>query len=506
MRGRIEIRRWVAVTALVVALIGGGLVAWSVADRDTKVPIFVSTAQAASDSGPMSSFSGVVKRTAPAVVNISTTTIIRAADQSQRNPRGRQQQPSPFFDDPMLREFFGEGPWNQVPRDRRESSLGSGVIVSPDGYLLTNSHVVEGATTVRVTLADRREFTAKIIGTDPQTDVAVIKIDATKLPVLPLSGAIPEVGDLALAIGNPFGVGQTVTMGIVGATGRNLGGRIEAYEDFIQTDAAINPGNSGGALVNTRGELIGINTAILSGGMSRGNMGIGFAIPVTMARNIMDQLIRTGKVTRGFIGATLQDVDTNLAKAFQLPNTDGAVITSVEPDAPAQRAGLREGDVITHINGESVIDVQNLRNRIAALSPGSNVKLRVVRGGKPTELAVTLAERPADTEARGGRAPRPGEPGGARSGLEGVEVQELTPAIARQLRIPADVTGIVVTDVGEASAAAEAGLRRGDVIEQVNRQDVRTMADFNRLVRQSSGTTLLMVNRGGARAFVAIER
>jgi serine protease Do len=391
-----------------------------------------------------------------------------------------------------------------VPRDRRESSLGSGVVVSPDGYIITNNHVVEGATTVKVTLADRREFTAKIIGTDPQTDLAVIKIDASNLTVLPLSGVKPEVGDICLAIGNPFGVGQTVTMGIVGATSRNLGGTIEQFEDFIQTDAAINPGNSGGALINSRGELIGVNTAILSG--SGGNQGIGFAIPVTMARNIMDQLIRSGKVTRGYMGAYLQDVDPNLAKAFNIPSNSGVAITKVDPNTPAEKAGLKEGDVVTQVNGENVIDTQGLRNRIAQMTPGTKVTLRVYRNGSPSDVSVTLGERPADLEARSSRQNRNGDQGDKESGLEGVSVDDITPDVARQLRLPGNTTGVVVTDVEESSAAADAGLQRGDIIEQVNRQTVRNANDFDRLVRQSrSGTTLLMVNRNGVRNFIAIE-
>jgi serine protease Do len=499
MKRTMEIRRWAAVLALVVALIGGGLIASAVIGEGNQVPIFVSTAQAAANEpGQTGSYAPIVKRTAPAVVNISSTIVIKADDQRRRDLPSN----NPLFEDPFFRRFFGEGPFGQVPRDRRESSLGSGVVVSPDGYILTNSHVVEGATSVKVVFADRRELTAKIIGTDPQTDIGVIKVDGSKFPVLPLSGVEPEVGDIALAIGNPFGVGQTVTMGIVGATGRHLGGSIELYEDFIQTDAAINPGNSGGALINARGELIGINTAILS--RSGGNQGIGFAIPVTMAKNVMDQLIRSGKVTRGYIGAYLQNVDPSLAKAFKLPSNDGAVITRVDPNTPADKAGLKEGDVITRINGDKVIDLQQLRNRIASLTPNTTVKLAIVRNGTPSEVSVTLAERPTDPAARDPRQ-GPGEPGGQESGLEGVEVQELTPQIAQQLRLDRTVTGVVVTDVSESSPAAEAGLRRGDVIEQVNRQDVRSMADFDRLVAASRGTTLLLVNRGGGRNFIAIE-
>jgi serine protease Do len=501
MSRKFEIRRWAAVLALTVALVGGGLIASTFVGKST-VPIFVSTAQAAtSEMGPMVSFSPIVKKTTPAVVNISSTKVIKASDQGMS--RGRGQQQNPLFNDPFFRQFFGENmPFNMVPRDRRESSLGSGVVVSPDGYILTNNHVVEGATTVKVTLADRREFTAKIVGTDPQTDIAVIKIDAGSLPVLPLSGIKPETGDVCLAIGNPFGVGQTVTMGIVSATGRSLGGTIEDYEDFIQTDAAINPGNSGGALINTRGELIGINTAILSG--SGGNNGIGFAIPVTMAKNIMDQLIRSGKVVRGYIGAYLQDVDPNLAKAFKLSSNNGVVITKVDPGTPADKAGLKEGDVVTEANGHEVIDTQGLRNTIASLAPGTVVKMHVVRNGNPMDINVTLAERPADLSARSSRRHN-GQPGNSQGGLDGVEVDNMSPDIARQLNLPATTTGVVVTDVDQASAAADAGLQRGDVIEQVNKQPVKSVSDFNRLVSQGNGTLLLLVNRGGVRNFVAIE-
>jgi serine protease Do len=508
MSGKLEIRRWMAVGALVIASVGGGLVASAVSGKHGNVPIFVSTAQAATvePAGNLVTFSPVVKRTAPAVVNISSTKVIKANMPTEGRNRRNQQQQNPLFNDPFFRQFFGDNsPFNQVPRDRRESALGSGVIVSQDGYILTNNHVVEGATTVKVTLADRREFTAKTVGTDPQSDLAVIKIDAGSLPVLALSGVKPETGDICLAIGNPFGVGQTVTMGIVGATGRNLGGSIEQFEDFIQTDASINPGNSGGALINTRGELIGINTAILSG--SGGNQGIGFAIPVTMARNIMDQLIRSGKVTRGYIGAYLQDVDPNLAKAFKIPNNSGVVITKVDPNTPAEKAGLKEGDVVTQVNNENVIDVQGLRNRIASMAPGTNVDMKVYRNGTPTDIHVTLGERPADLEARGSRQGHGGnQNGGQQSGLNGVSVDNITPDVAQQMQLPRGTTGVVVTDVDEASAAADAGLQQGDIIEQVNHQPVKTVNDFDSLVAASkSGTTLLLVNRGGVRNFVAIE-
>ncbi len=504
MKNKFEIRRWMAVLAITVALIGGGLVASVITSHGNAVPVFVATAQAAGDPGQMISFSGVVKNTVPAVVNISSTTIIKASDQVQRRGRRGQQQQNPMLEDPFFRQFFGDNQqFNMVPRDRRQSSLGSGVIVNGDGYILTNNHVVEGATTVKVTLQDKREFTAKIIGTDPQTDIAVVKIDARNLPTLTLSGVKPEVGDVCLAIGNPFGVGQTVTMGIVGATGRNLNGTIEQYEDFIQTDASINPGNSGGALVNTRGELIGINTAILSG--SGGNQGIGFAIPVSMARNVMQQLIEHGKVTRGYIGAYLQDVDPNLAKAFKLNSNEGVVITKVDPGTPAAKAGLKEGDVVTQLNGNQVSDVQDLRNKIASLTPGTTVKMHTMRNGSPTDINVTLAERPADLEAKS-QGHAPGDQSGQQGGLEGVSVDNITPDLASQLRLPAGTTGVIVTDVDQSSAAADAGLQRGDLIEQVNRQNVTTVSQFDQLLKQNTGgSTLLLVNRQGVRNYVAIE-
>ena len=507
MKGQLKIRRSLAVLAIVCAAIGGGLVASMGGQHN--VPIFVSTAQAAStEPSNLVSFASVVNRTSPAVVNISSTKVIKASEQMRqrgRNGRGGGEQQMPFFDDPFFRQFFGNNmPFNQVPRDRRESALGSGVIVSPDGYILTNNHVVEGATTVKVILSDKRELAAKIVGTDPQTDIAVVKIEANQLPVLQLSGVKPQVGDIALAIGDPFGIGQTVTMGIVSATGRNLGGTIEQYEDFIQTDAAINPGNSGGALINTRGELIGINTAILSG--SGGNQGVGFAIPVTLAKNIMEQLIKSGKVTRGYIGAYLQDVTPDLAKAFNVPNNEGVVLTKVDPNTPASKAGLKEGDVVTKVNGQAVVDTAGMRLKIASLAPGSNVDLHIIRNGNPQDVTVTLGERPSDEAlSRGSRGPG-NQGGGAESGLDGVQVDQLSPDIIQQLNLPKDVQGVVVTDVDQASAAAAAGLHRGDVIEQVNRKPVTSVQQFNQLINQSQGgTTLLLVNRGGVRNFVAIQ-
>jgi serine protease Do len=349
-------------------------------------------------------------------------------------------------------------------------------------------------------LNDRRDFAAKVIGTDPLTDIAVLKIDGKSLPVLPISdSAKVQVGDLALAIGNPFGLEQTVTLGIIGARGRS-GIHAGGYEDFIQTDAAINPGNSGGALVNASGQLIGINTAILS--RSGGNQGIGFAIPINMARDVMDQLVKTGKVTRGYMGAFLQELTPELQRAFKLPSLEGAVVTQVEPGTPAEKAGLQAGDVITSLNGQKVMDVNDLRLRVSRTPPGEVVKLTVQRPEGPKEIAITLGTLPAD-----GRAARPGRSpeGGQTSALEGVSVDELTPQVAQQLQIPANVRGVIVTNVDADSPAAEAGLSRGDVVMQVNRKDVATVSDFQSAIRGTTGNVLLLVNSRGATRFIVVE-
>ena len=396
----------------------------------------------------------------------------------------------------------------QRPREEKASSLGSGVIVSPDGYILTNNHVVDGATDVKVSFSDKREFPAKIIGTDKYTDVAVIKIDQHNLPTLAFATTPSQVGDVTLAIGDPFGLGQTVTMGIVSATGRTSLG-IEQYEDFIQTDAAINPGNSGGALINTHGELIGINTAILAGN-GGGNQGVGFAIPVAMARNIMDQLLKTGKVTRGYIGVTLQSVDPDLARSFGLSeNTRGIAITGVTPNSPGARAGLQTGDVITAVNGNPVDETGSLRVQVAGMAPGSTVNLKIFRSGSYLEVPVTLAEYPKNLLAGNNpdedNAPDLGG-SGEKGAMKGVSVQALTSDIRQQLELPATQKGVVVTDVDADSPAAQEGLKPGDVIEQVNHKPVNSVADFNAAVKPGTGNraTLLLVRRGQVSQFVAV--
>lgn len=439
------------------------------------------------------SYAAVVKKALPAVVNISTSRIVRT-------PRGGELPQLPDFFD-----FFGFGrPGREfepapAPRERRAQSLGSGVVVSGDGYILTNNHVVEEAADITVAFDDRREFTAKLIGGDALSDIALLKVEGTGFATLPMGNSDSiQAGDICLAIGNPFGLKSTVTMGIISATGRG-GLGIETYEDFIQTDAAINPGNSGGALINTRGELIGINTAILS--RTGGNQGIGFAIPINMARDIMAQIRDTGKVSRGYMGAGIQDLTPELAKAFGLSSTNGVAITQVEEGSPAERGGLRPGDVVVAVNGNTVKTANELRLRISGTKPGETVKLGVQREGKPVTLAVTLKQLPAQ---RGDEESGPS--GGEQSALEGLSVDELTPQIARQLGLSPEVKGVVVTRVDPSSNAAASGLVRGDVIQSVNRQPVTSVAEFRKLFNSTaSQSVVLLVNRRGATRFVVVR-
>src|SRR5262245_55972681 len=436
------------------------------------------------------SFAPIVKNAQPAVVSIASTKVVKISSGDEGL--------SPLFDDPMFRQFFDDGPQNRFgkQREHREQGLGSGVIVSPDGYILTNNHVIDDANEIRVYTSDKRELKARVIGADPKTDIAVVKVEAKNLPTLPFADSSQaQVGDVALAIGNPFGVGQTVTMGIISATGRgDLG--IEDYEDFIQTDAAINPGNSGGALINASGQLIGVNTAILS--RAGGNQGVGFAVPANLARTVMNQLLKSGKVVRGYLGVMIQPVTPEIAKAFNLPDSRGALIGEVTPDGPAARAGLAQGDVIIELNGERVDDSRDLRLKIGQLAPGSAIRLKLLRDGNPREVNATLGELPNEKEAASDGKPESDSP-------DGLSVENLTPQIARQLGLQSSASGVVVTGVQDGSRADDAGLRRGDVIQQVNRQPVNNVAEFERAIKQAGDkSTLLLVNRNGHASFVAL--
>jgi len=491
----IQVRQSAAALSLAIVFLSGGLIAMFAfastghplfSSGGRLVPMFVARGSSVNDGSSSMGFAAVFKPALPAVVSIASSRIVKVPQM-------------PFFNDPFFQQFFG-GQFPRGPQQERERGLGSGVIVSPDGYILTNNHVIDKATDIKVMLADKREFPGKVVGADPKTDVAVVKIAATGLPTITLGDSSKlEVGDYAFAIGNPFGVGETATMGIISATGRN-GLDIEDYEDFIQTDAAINPGNSGGALLNARGELIGINTAILSGG-SGGNQGIGFAIPINMAKHVMDEILKNGKVVRGYIGVGIQEVTPDLAKAFNVPPEKGALVGNVAPDSPGAKAGLQRGDVITELDGQAITGPNDLRLKVGSMTPGTTVHLKINRNGQSRDVSLTLGEAPAGNGA--GNAP-----GGLaeNSPMRGVEVSELTGDIRQQLGLGSDVKGVVVTDVPGDSPAADAGLQRGDVIEQVNRQPVNSVADYQRLIRQAGSQTLvLLVNRGGTTTFIVVQ-
>jgi serine protease Do len=445
---------------------------------------------APSNEGPSrNSYAAVLKSVLPTVVNISSSRVVRARTEF---PEGMM----PFF-----RQFFGgEGDGDEnfaLPqsRDHREKNLGSGVVVSPEGYILTNNHVIDGATEVRVTLSEKREFQARVVGTDPKTDIAVLKIEASGLsPITIGDSSRAEVGDTVLAIGDPFGVGETVTKGIVSATGRgNLG--IEDYEDFIQTDAPINPGNSGGALINDRGELIGINTAIITHG-SGGNQGIGFAVPSNLARTVMEEILKNGKVTRAYLGIYPQDVTPAIAKAFGEKDPRGVLIGDVSPNGPAQAAGLQRGDIILEVNGKPMTGSNQLRMAISMMQPGSEAKLKVIRDGSQRELTIKLHELPTQ------HAENNNEKGDQQQASAGVEVANLTPQISQQLNLPPATTGVVVKSVSPSSPLADSGLGTGDVIQEVNHQPVKSVSDFYDAIRRDAGNPLLLVNRGGRTLFI----
>ena len=491
----LHIPRWVATVAVIAALVCGGALAiglrnWSDHPVFGAAPLNITLAR---NEAPVSlgdfanGFSSVLKPVLPAVVNIHSSKVVKP-----QNGGGM-----PFFNDPFFQQFFGNQFGQQQMRPEREQSLGSGVIVTSDGTILTNNHVIDGATDIEVQLSDKREFKAKLVGTDPRTDIAVLKIDASGLPTLAIGDSSKlRVGDVVFAVGDPFGVGETATMGIVSATGRS-GLGIENYEDFIQTDAAINPGNSGGAMVDLRGNLIGINTAIATGG-GEGNIGIGFAIPIDMARSVADQLVAHGKVIRGYLGLYPQDVTPEIAKQFGLSGPGGALVSEVSPDSPASKAGLKRGDVILKVNGQPVNSANDLRLRISQTPPGTDVKLQVSRESKLLDVTVDLGEFP-EKEANA----TPGESNGG--GLQGVNVQDLTPDLAQQLNLPAGIHGVVVSDVDPASPAA-AELQRGDVIQEVNHKPISNVEQYKQAVSAAGDQpVLLLVDRGGVTQYVVVE-
>ncbi|MBI1820492.1 MAG: DegQ family serine endoprotease [Nitrospirae bacterium] len=440
---------------------------------------------------PDETFVEISKAATPAVVNISTTRLVK-------NEMG----PNPFFEDPFFRRFFGDelGRQFEQPRERKEQSLGSGVIVESNGIIITNNHVIANADEIKVLLSDKREFKGKVLGTDPKTDIAVVKIEARDLPTIPMGDSSKmEVGEYVLAIGNPFGLNQTVTMGIISAIGRaNVG--ISDYEDFIQTDAAINPGNSGGALVNTRGELIGINTAIFS--KSGGYMGIGFAIPTDMARAVLESIKKEGKVVRGWLGVSIQEINPNLAKQFGIKENAGALVSDVMEKSPAEKAGIKRGDVIVQYQGNPVDNPGHLRNSVAQTRVGTRVKMAIIRDKKEISIEVNIGEQPKDLVKTSG------EEGGKNSeesrDISGLEVTNLTPETARRLGVPFKGNHIAVTNVEAGSPAEEAGILRGDILLEINRIVVKNTEDYNRIMSQiNKGTQVLfLINRQGRTLFV----
>jgi Do/DeqQ family serine protease len=446
------------------------------------------------DVAPQNSYADIVTRVAPAVITIR-------ADKHVRTP-----QQFPFSDDPFFRGLFGNR-GQQQPQEQLQQALGSGVVVSADGYILTNHHVVDGAENIKVDMNDGRTLAAKLIGSDPPSDLALLKVNATGLTYMtPGDSDKVRVGDVALAIGNPLGIGQTVTMGIISAKGRSTGGPGSGnFEDFLQTDAPINHGNSGGALVNTLGELIGINSQILPG-ETGGNIGIGFAIPSNMAKTVMDQLVKNGKVHRGQLGISVTRVTSDLAESLGMPEAKGVIVNSVKAGSAAEKAGLRQGDVITAINDSPVSDTNAFRNHVAGNAPGSEITLTVLRDNREQKIRATLGEfteetARAENQNQGGSNPR-----NSAGGKLGVSVEPVTPDVAQELQLKAGTTGVVVTSVDPAGPAVEAGIQRGDVIQEVNRQPVKSADDLRAAIdRNGNKPVLLLLNRRGETVFVAVR-
>lgn len=442
--------------------------------------------------GVRTSYADVVEKTSPAVVRIEAEVKGRPTSQTQLD----------------LDDLFKQ----QAPQQRPqlERGLGSGVIVSADGTILTNNHVVEGATKITVLLADNKSFDAKLVGSDKHSDLAVLKIEAQNMPFLTLGNSdTVRVGDIVLAIGNPLGIGQTVTGGIISAKGRrtglSYGNTNDSFEDFLQTDAPINRGNSGGALVNLQGELIGINSQILAGGQGGGNIGIGFSIPSNMAKSVMEQLLKDGRVRRGMLGINIQNITDDTAKALELKDTSGVLVSNVRSGAAGEKAGLKRGDIITAVNGEKIEDSNVLRNKVAGILPGTEVKITVLREGSPQDLTATLDEYNVEGAQNNPQAPGNSPSAQPQGGRLGLSLQPVSPQIAKQLGIEGS-DGLVVTDVDAAGPAGDAGIAKGDVVLEVNRIAVKTAEDVqSALDKAGDRPVLMLVARRGGTFYVTVR-
>jgi serine protease Do len=448
--------------------------------------------------GTRTSYADVVEKTSPAVVRIE-------AEHKNRVSQTPQQQ-SPFGDDDFFRQFPMP---RQNQRPQIERGMGSGVIVSADGTILTNAHVVDEAEKITVLLSDNKSFDAKLVGIDKPSDLAVLKIEAQNMPFLTLGNSdTVRVGDIVLAIGNPLGIGQSVTAGIISAKGRRTGLSDGSFEDFLQTDAPINRGNSGGALVNLSGELIGINSQILAGGPSGGNIGIGFSIPSNMAKSVMEQLLKNGKVSRGMLGVNIQTLTEDTAKALDLKDVSGVLVSNVRPGSAADKAGVKRGDIITAINGERIDDGNVLRNKVAGTLPGTEMKLTVLRDGSTQELTAALDEFDLEDSNRRGdqREDDNGPSVEKQSGKLGLTLQSVTPQIAKQLGLSSTEEGVVVTDVDQSGIGADAGIARGDVLLEVNRTNVNSPEAVQTAIEKAgSKPLLLLIARKGQTIYLTVR-
>ncbi|MCF7686940.1 MAG: DegQ family serine endoprotease [Cephaloticoccus sp.] len=478
---------WLALMVLVGA---SGIAVWASDKAKERAPLELKTDRQPidRDKALRVSYASVVKQAAPSVVYVFSSKTVKL-----RNDM------SPFYNDPMFRRFFNIPEHGQMaPREQKQQGLGSGVIVSSNGYIITNNHVVDGADEVKVAVGEpRKEYKAEVVGRDAKADIAVLKIDATDLPAAKLGDSDQlEVGDTVFAIGNPFGIGLTVTHGIVSALGRG-GLGIEDYEDFIQTDAAINPGNSGGALVDTQGRVIGINTAILS--RSGGFNGVGFAIPFNLARSLAEQLVTSGKITRGFMGVNTQALESDLATQFGV--NQGALVTDVTPDSPADKAGLKSGDIITKVDGKDVLDPRRLQLAVVRLAPGTEVKVEYVRDGKTETVTFKLGELPTKELAAG-----EGYGGSDEGVLNGVGVTDITPQLRAQFRLPPNLQGAIITDVKPDSASARDGLQQGDVVLSLDRRPVSNAEEAVKLSEEIKGPKVLVrIWREGVSRYIVVD-